>query len=112
MADPWDIAEHGEPQAAVTPPFCIAADTYEAKGIKFYELLTHCLAHGEVQSNREFFCMGIPQGETFHVTMLAGDFGACARFNQGRFKSISFQRIFKGSPRLRTIPIERLASHG
>lgn len=75
-------------------------------------MLANGLACGEVQSNESFFCLGYPQGKTFWVTMLAGDFAECARLNAGRFDTISYVREFKGSTRVRSIPIHQLARHG
>ena len=75
-------------------------------------MLANCLACGEVQSSDRYFCIGYPQGRTFWVTMLAGDFTECARINAGRFDFISYVREFKGSTRVREIPIHQLARHG
>lgn len=93
-------------------PLRTAIDLCQSRGIDFNEMLANCLACGEVQSNARFFCIGYPQGRTFWVTMLAGDFGECARFNADRFDTISYVREFKGSSRVRGIPIHQLARHG
>lgn len=93
-------------------PIRQSIDLFEQHGADFNAALAHCIMVGEVQSNCDYFCMGYPQGDTFFVVMLAGDFAKCAEFNASRYRKISYRREFKGSQRIRSIDTRKLASHG